>query len=63
MTGKEVYAAAGKRVIRYVRGKATGEMMASEDVGKIALFGEQMLGLRKDGKGLYIWTVKTLGEW
>jgi hypothetical protein len=62
-TGSEVYAAAGSRVIKYFRGKEVGEFTSPDasGLGTMILLGDEMLVLKEDGTGLFIWDVKTGG--
>ncbi|KAL1412861.1 rRNA-processing protein utp21 [Vanrija albida] len=58
-TGTEVFAAAGPRVIKYLRGKETAVYDAPDGstVGKILIFGEQLVALKHDGTGLFVWNI------
>ncbi|EIW66765.1 hypothetical protein TREMEDRAFT_45592 [Tremella mesenterica DSM 1558] len=59
-TGTDVYAACGNGVTRYLRGKAVGRYESGGDkVGKILIFGEQLVGLTEDGGGLLIWDIQS----
>jgi U3 small nucleolar RNA-associated protein 21 len=62
-TGSDVYAAAGKRVIKYFRGKEVGEFVAPDEsnLGTMILLGEDLMVLKEDGSGLLIWNTKTGG--
>ncbi|ORX40070.1 putative WD-repeat protein [Kockovaella imperatae] len=55
-TGTEVFAAVGSRVLKYHRGKQTGVFKAPAEVNlaSIQILGDQLLALREDGTGLYI---------
>jgi U3 small nucleolar RNA-associated protein 21 len=58
---------AGKRVIKYFRGKEVGEFKAPSsssetgDLGTMILLGEEIMVLKEDGTGLLIWNTKTGG--
>ncbi|KAK1925552.1 WD-repeat protein [Papiliotrema laurentii] len=56
VTGSEVYAVAGSKIFSYVRGKEAGVYKAPNGarLGKILLFGDQLLALKEDGSGLII---------
>jgi U3 small nucleolar RNA-associated protein 21 len=56
-TGTEVFAAAGPRVIKYFRGKEAliYEAPDGSALGKLLLFGEQIIALKLDGTGMFIW--------
>lgn len=61
----DIFASAGPKVVRYQRGKQVGAYEASsQDVklGQILIFGEQLLALRQDGRGLLVWKISTLGK-
>jgi U3 small nucleolar RNA-associated protein 21 len=62
-TGTEVYATAGKRVIKYFRGKEVGEFQAPDgsELGTMILLGDDIIVLKEDGSGLLIWNTKTGG--
>ena len=62
-TGTEVFAAAGKRVIKYFRGKEVGEFTAPDgsEFGTMILLGDDIMVLKEDGSGLLIWNTKTGG--
>jgi hypothetical protein len=62
-TGSEVYATAGKRLIKYFRGKEVGEFQAPDgsELGTMILLGEDIMVLKEDGSGLLIWNIKTGG--
>ena len=61
-TGKEVFAAAGNKVIKYIRGKQAGVYEASAEIGKMMLFGDQVVALSADGSRLSVWNAKTFSE-
>ena len=63
MTGKEVYAAAGNKVIKYIRGKQAGSLGASAEVGKMLLFGDQIIALSTDGTKLFVWSLKSMSAY
>ncbi len=53
-----MFASAGSRVIKYFRGKEVAEYTANgEELGQILLFGEQLLALKADGSGLFVWNL------
>lgn len=54
-----MFAAAGSRVIKYFRGKEIASYMAPEGVemGQILIFGDQILALKADGSGMFIWNI------
>ncbi|KAL7423168.1 rRNA-processing protein utp21 [Cryptotrichosporon argae] len=54
-TGTEVFAAAGSRVIKYVRGKEAASYASSDALAKVLLFGDQVIALKADGTGLLVW--------
>jgi U3 small nucleolar RNA-associated protein 21 len=58
-----VYATAGKRLIKYFRGKEVGEFQAPDgsELGTMILLGEDIMVLKEDGSGLLIWNIKTGG--
>ncbi|KAJ9115038.1 hypothetical protein QFC22_005366 [Naganishia vaughanmartiniae] len=59
----DLFASAGSKVIRYQRGKQVAAYSASTPdvkLGQILIFGEQLLALRQDGKGLLVWKISTL---
>jgi U3 small nucleolar RNA-associated protein 21 len=61
----DIFASAGPKVVRYQRGKQVAVYKAgASDVklGQILIFGEQLLALRQDGRGLLVWKISTLGE-
>jgi U3 small nucleolar RNA-associated protein 21 len=61
----DLFASAGPKVIRYQRGKQIAAYSASSPdvkLGQIFIFGEQLLALRQDGKGLLVWKISTLGK-
>lgn len=58
-TGTEVFAAAGSRIIKYYRGKEA-EVYQTPDgstLGKIMIFGEQIIALKYDGTGMFVWNI------
>ncbi|KAK4689525.1 hypothetical protein P7C73_g546, partial [Tremellales sp. Uapishka_1] len=65
--GNDIFAAAGTRIIKYLRGKESGVYESREKslLGKILVFGEQLLALKEDGTGLLVWDISSrelLGE-
>lgn len=48
-------------MIKYLRGKETAiyETPEASTLGKIIIFGEQLLALKQDGTGMFIWNMKT----
>jgi hypothetical protein len=61
----DVFASAGSKVVRYQRGKQVAVYQASAadvKLGQILIFGEQLLALRQDGRGLLVWKISTLGR-
>ncbi|KAJ9104508.1 hypothetical protein QFC21_002004 [Naganishia friedmannii] len=59
----DLFASTGSKVIRYQRGKQIAAYSASTPdvkLGQILIFGEQLLALRQDGKGLLVWKISTL---
>lgn len=63
-SGNYVFAAAGSKVRRYLRGKEAAVYETSDNVvlGQILIFGGQLVALKEDGTRMYIWDVETLGE-
>lgn len=60
----DIFASAGPKVVRYQRGKQVAVYKAGvSDVklGQILIFGEQLLALRQDGRGMLVWKISTLG--
>ena len=54
-----MFAAAGPRVIKYYRGKEA-ETYTTPDgstLGKIMIFGEQLIALKNDGTGMFVWNI------
>lgn len=61
----DIFASAGPKVVRYQRGKQVAVYQASAadvKLGQILIFGEQLLALRQDGRGLLVWKISTLGK-
>ncbi|RSH91126.1 hypothetical protein EHS25_010302 [Saitozyma podzolica] len=58
MTGTEVFAAAGTRILKYVRGKESMIWSSDSALGKILLLGDQILAIKEDGSGLLIWELQ-----
>ncbi|WWC70746.1 uncharacterized protein I206_104697 [Kwoniella pini CBS 10737] len=60
MTGTEIFASAGARVIKYHRGKETGSYISPDqsNLGKILIFGDELLVLKEDGTGMVIYDLK-----
>ncbi|KAJ9115237.1 hypothetical protein QFC20_001104 [Naganishia adeliensis] len=59
----DIFASAGPKVVRYQRGKQVAVYQASAadvKLGQILIFGEQLLALRQDGRGLLVWKISTL---
>lgn len=58
-TGTEVFAAAGSRIIKYYRGKeaATYSTTDGSALGQIMIFGEQIIALKSDGTGMFVWNI------
>lgn len=56
-----MFAAAGSRVIKYYRGKEMSSFNSPDgsSLGKILIFGEQILALKQDGTGMFIWNIKS----
>lgn len=50
-------------MIKYFRGKEVGEFTSPDasGLGTMILLGDEMLVLKEDGTGLFIWDVKTGG--
>ena len=63
-SGNHVFAAAGSKVRRYLRGKEAAVYETSENVvlGQILIFGGQLVALKEDGTGMFIWDMESLGE-
>jgi U3 small nucleolar RNA-associated protein 21 len=62
----DIFASAGPKVVRYQRGKQVAVYEASSPdakLGQILIFGEQLLALRQDGRGLLVWKISTLGKY
>lgn len=60
-----MFAAAGSRVIKYFRGKEVASYTAPEGVelGQILIFGDQILALKHDGTGMFVWNIASTGEY
>lgn len=58
-TGSEVFAAAGPRVIKYLRGKETHIYQSPDGsaLGNLLIFGEQIVALKHDGTGMCVWNM------
>ncbi|WVQ82957.1 hypothetical protein IAT38_005093 [Cryptococcus sp. DSM 104549] len=58
-TGTEIYASAGSRVVRYVRGKETGQYLSPDQstLGKILIFGDELIVLKEDGTGMFVYDI------
>ncbi|WVR06365.1 hypothetical protein IAU60_003396 [Kwoniella sp. DSM 27419] len=61
MTGTDIYASAGPRVIKYHRGKETGAYHAPDQstMGKIMIFGDELLVLKEDGTGMLVFDLSS----
>ncbi|WVQ96671.1 hypothetical protein IAU59_003777 [Kwoniella sp. CBS 9459] len=61
MTGTEIFASAGARVIKYHRGKETGSYLSPDQstLGKILIFGDELLVLKEDGSGLLVYDLSS----
>ncbi|WVW84648.1 hypothetical protein I302_106682 [Kwoniella bestiolae CBS 10118] len=61
MTGTDIYASAGARVIKYHRGKEIGYYMSPDQstMGKMLIFGDELLVLKEDGTGMVIYDLGT----
>ncbi|WRT67784.1 uncharacterized protein IL334_004758 [Kwoniella shivajii] len=61
MTGTEIFASAGTRVIKYHRGKETGSYLSPDEsnLGKMLIFGDELLILKEDGTGMFIYDLPT----
>ncbi|ODO10103.1 hypothetical protein I350_02331 [Cryptococcus amylolentus CBS 6273] len=57
MTGTDIYASAGPRVIKYHRGKEVAQFDSPDGsiLGKMLIFGEDFLVLKNDGTGLFVY--------
>ena len=62
-TATDVYAAVGNNVIKYFRGKEVGRLQASDEsvLGTMILLGDDLMALKEDGTGLFIWNTKSGG--
>ncbi|OCF43580.1 U3 small nucleolar RNA-associated protein 21 [Kwoniella heveanensis CBS 569] len=61
MTGTEIFASAGARVIKYHRGKETGSYLSPDQstLGKILIFGDELLVLKEDGTGMLVYDLSS----
>ncbi|KAK8858577.1 hypothetical protein IAR55_002806 [Kwoniella newhampshirensis] len=61
MTGTDIYASAGPRVIKYHRGKDIGSYISPDGsaLGKMLIFGDELLVLKEDGTGMVIYDLPT----
>ncbi|WVO12563.1 hypothetical protein L204_100167 [Cryptococcus depauperatus] len=61
MTGTDIYASAGSKVIKYHRGKEVASFTSPDasPLGKILIFGEDFLVLKEDGTGMFVFELAT----
>ncbi|ORY24304.1 putative WD-repeat protein [Naematelia encephala] len=61
VTPKEVFAAAGSKVVRYHRGKEVGQFKKDTpgQIGKLVIYGDQLCGLADQGDRLWIWDIES----
>ncbi|OXG26744.1 U3 small nucleolar RNA-associated protein 21 [Cryptococcus neoformans Ze90-1] len=61
MTGTDIYASSGSRVIKYHRGKEVASFLSPDGstFGQILIFGDDLLVLKKDGTGMFVFDLAT----
>ncbi|WVQ86757.1 hypothetical protein IAS59_000473 [Cryptococcus gattii] len=61
MTGTDIYASSGSRVIKYHRGKEVASFLSPDGstLGQMLIFGDDFLVLKKDGTGMFVFDLAT----